>query len=908
MPNVFVNTIDAAVRAVKSIGKAKDTKLVRQLVSWRAGVPHKSAHGDIRHLARWLQSWPYICVERNATAVAQNPVQLFRRSNTAQRSTRRVKDRADKAFLKANYGNQWTEDAVMVDDHPFIDLMANPNPILDGTGLLWLTSAALQAMGEAFWHISFDGDGMPNEIWPLPSQLVFPILGKNRVYDFYELRIGGFIQRFPAEEIVHFRKPSLIDTLGAMGNLRGVIEASETNTKMLEFERAIFENMAVPDILLIPKGQTSAQQIESLRATWQEKFRGWLKRGSVGAAPVEMDVKRLGLTMRELQHKETRNAVTEEICAGFGVPLAIVKVDTTFNNVHNGMLLWGKFTVVPIQCKIADTINCRLMPYYLPRNEFEAYDDVVPARPQYWIAFPNPVPEDEDAQEARSSSRLVSYKTTINEERAVDGEEPVSWGEEPHMQPGLVTPTQAVAQQDFDRAMAEGEAARQVALDQTAADQATAGAEASIEAQPPTFGELVQALTMYKDGGDTDAYNMIRDAMATRFGVGLAAIDEIAPGVRRDGLAQGVVNPASAAEPPTFVQEREAAASEESTESNENGETKPTPKEPKEKKQEDGEDKGKSGSEGDAPTRRVNARTITKQAKRLELARQRAIKWYGGGIETEAVKYGFEPGAAEAASDSFAKAIATVYHDFIEEIIASLKHVLAQVDDDLSSVRMFGETEEARETLTKELSAAMVTAAIKKDKWIHEFGVAAIPFLEVGLKRGESLGQQDLQGRIDTIKPVGAAVIAQHAQVIAQQFASSTVETTGDEVMAVITLALAEGHGSREITATLGSMFDAKKDTAQMIARTEMNNAMNFAAAETWRTNGVSEHEWFAAPDACEFCDVLDGKTVTIGKPFVKMGDTVRGSEGGTMRVIYKTIKYPTLHPRCRCTLLPVVN
>lgn len=905
MPNVFLSVADAAVRAVKSIGaskaigKAKDSKLVKQLVSWRTGVPHKSAHGDIRHLARWLQSWPYICIDRNATAVAQNPVQLFRRKDTSQRSTRRIKDRVDKAFLKANYGNQWTEDAVMIDEHPFIDLMANPNPILAGTGLLWLTSAALQAMGEAFWHISFDSDGMPNEIWPLPSQLVFPILGENRVYDFYELRIGGFIQRFPAEEIIHFRKPSLIDTLGAMGALRGIIEAAETNTKMLEFERAIFENMGVPDIILIPKGQTSAAQVESLVAVWNEKYKGWLRRGEVGAAPVELDVKRLGLTMRELQHKDTRNAVVEEICAGLGVPLPIVKVDgTTFNNLHNGMLLWGKFTVVPIQCNVADTINCRMMPYYLPRNEFEAYDDVVPARPQYWVAFPNPVPEDEDAQEQRSTSRLTSFKTTINEERAVDGEEPVPWGDEPHMPAGLVTPTQAVVQQDFDRSLAEGEAARQVALDQTAADQVAAGAEASIEAQPPTFGELVQALTMYKDGSDTAAYNMIRDAMASRFGVNLPSISEIAP-----NASVGVVDPKNAADPvisPT--QENNDDAKPET--SNGNGKEEPAPSKPKKPKR----DAASESKDKEITATYVNAREATsKQARRLQLAAQRAVKWYGGGTDDEAAKYGFEPGVAEAASDSLAKAIATVYHDFIEEIIASLKDVLSQVGDDLSSVRMFGETAESRTTITKELTQAMVTAAIKKDKWIHEFGEAAIPFLEVALKRGESLGQQDLQGRIDTIRPVGAATIAQHAQVMADQFASSTVDTTGDEVFAIINEALAEGLGTREVTSKLGLMFDAKKDSAQMIARTEMNNAMNFAAAETWRTNGVKEHEWFAAPDACEFCDVLDGKVITIGMPFVKMGATVRGSEGGTYTANYKSVTHPTLHPRCRCTLLPVV-
>lgn len=107
---------------------------------------------------------------------------------------------------------------------------------------------------------------------------------------------------------------------------------------------------------------------------------------------------------------------------------------------------------------------------------------------------------------------------------------------------------------------------------------------------------------------------------------------------------------------------------------------------------------------------------------------------------------------------------------------------------------------------------------------------------------------------------------------------------------------------------------DAKGFRAERIARSEVLRATNFSSLEAYRQSGVVEaKEWLTAKDerTCAWCGPQDGKQLGLKENYFDEGDTVTGKNDKGKKVFLKIglgdVKYPPLHPNCRCTLIPIV-
>jgi len=117
-------------------------------------------------------------------------------------------------------------------------------------------------------------------------------------------------------------------------------------------------------------------------------------------------------------------------------------------------------------------------------------------------------------------------------------------------------------------------------------------------------------------------------------------------------------------------------------------------------------------------------------------------------------------------------------------------------------------------------------------------------------------------------------------------------EQVGEETANLLSMKLAEGFAEGESIPQLSNrvkeVFKFNDNVrAQRIARTETITASNQGAVETYKKEGVTKTEWYAALDerTCEDCMSMHGNVSLI-------------SEGIT----------PPLHPSCRCTVLPVLD
>lgn len=133
-------------------------------------------------------------------------------------------------------------------------------------------------------------------------------------------------------------------------------------------------------------------------------------------------------------------------------------------------------------------------------------------------------------------------------------------------------------------------------------------------------------------------------------------------------------------------------------------------------------------------------------------------------------------------------------------------------------------------------------------------------------------------------------------------------DETKNALVKELTDSVKEGESIAQVKKRIESVYkDAKGYRAERVARTETLYASNAAAKEGYLQTGyVTKLEWFTNPGACQFCQELHGKVISISQNFVNQGETVDGKDGGTYLADYDNVGHPPLHPNCTCTELPV--
>ncbi len=101
--------------------------------------------------------------------------------------------------------------------------------------------------------------------------------------------------------------------------------------------------------------------------------------------------------------------------------------------------------------------------------------------------------------------------------------------------------------------------------------------------------------------------------------------------------------------------------------------------------------------------------------------------------------------------------------------------------------------------------------------------------------------------------------------------------------------------------------YTKKDGRVDNITRTEVTRASNKSQDEAYIQSGVvSEKQWYTALDerVSPQCQLLHWKKIKIWGTFLNKGDT----DALWNKVTYEDVWYPPRHPRCRCTIRPIIS
>lgn len=138
-------------------------------------------------------------------------------------------------------------------------------------------------------------------------------------------------------------------------------------------------------------------------------------------------------------------------------------------------------------------------------------------------------------------------------------------------------------------------------------------------------------------------------------------------------------------------------------------------------------------------------------------------------------------------------------------------------------------------------------------------------------------------------------------------------ETSRNILKEKLTQIMAEGPDLDKLEKMLldaaDEIFDYGAEVrAPMVAQTETFRIGNQATVEAWKqSESVKTIKWYTSSgDPCPHCQAMAKKAgVKPGKNWLKIGDTLRGTDGTDIDILYDDIAFPPLHPKCYCYVRP---
>lgn len=336
-----------------------------------------------------------------------------------------------------------------LDGHRLRTLIERPNDIISEFELFELNVTYLDLAGISYTMIVPGRDGLPSELWPLRPDLVGVLPNPSDVRDYRWVyrpdperpHIQVVIPRHLVI-VVKYPNPNPFnpaDRYFGKPPLRSAARAITLDNAATDFVDRLLRNDATPTAVVTTAQAVTDELVERLRSKWFQRH-GGNARGGVAFLQKGMDVKPLGLNLRDLEFPDLRTISESRICMAMGrtPPILVhakVGLDrSTFANYHEAVQSWWNGPLWSLQRRTHSAYSSKLLPYFVGagrRSVMLGWDNsTVPS-----------LREAESARWERATNALARGGITRNDFRQVVGLPPVPNGDV------FLTPAGVVAEQ-----------------------------------------------------------------------------------------------------------------------------------------------------------------------------------------------------------------------------------------------------------------------------------------------------------------------------------------------------------------------------------------------------------------------------------------------------------------------------
>lgn len=293
-----------------------------------------------------------------------------------------------------------------IPQHPMLDLLKKPNPLMTGVEFAELTSLYIELAGECFWVLERSPLRVPVEMYLVQPWMVTintdPKTGLIANYE-VQTQVGQSI-KIPPEDVLHQKAGNPLSLYRGMSTIQAMAAAIDLEHYAEKYNLKFFENAAIPFGVLESDSFVDDETAKYLEKKFGKQHKGVEKSQRVALLQGNIHYKPLGISQRDAEFLELRKFNRDQILAGFGIPKSCVGMveDVNRANAETGEYVLARWVLRGRLTRMQARINQFLMPQYDERLEF-VYDE--------------PVPEDEDRRIKKFDSGASKGIITMDEYR-----------------------------------------------------------------------------------------------------------------------------------------------------------------------------------------------------------------------------------------------------------------------------------------------------------------------------------------------------------------------------------------------------------------------------------------------------------------------------------------------------------
>lgn len=268
---------------------------------------------------------------------------------------------------------QLYENAVELDEHPLLSLLARPNLGEGGVEFLEAWYGHLQVAGNAYLEAVTIGEAV-RELHVLRPDRMKVVPGPRGWPDAFEYAVNGRTIMFrdePDHPILHMKAFHPTDDHYGLSPLEAAAKAVDIHNAAGAWNKALLDNAARPSGALVYKGvggdqSLNDEQFDRLKTQLEENYSGAGNAGRPLLLEGGLDWQQMGLGPRDLDFNEAKNAAAREIALAFGVPPMLLGIpgDNTFANYKEANLVLWRQTVLPLVRKTVTAFSHWLLPRF----------------------------------------------------------------------------------------------------------------------------------------------------------------------------------------------------------------------------------------------------------------------------------------------------------------------------------------------------------------------------------------------------------------------------------------------------------------------------------------------------------------------------------------------------------------
>lgn len=257
----------------------------------------------------------------------------------------------------------WKGDT-QLSESPWLDLIAQPNPMQSGSAFMQAMIGYYLISGNAY-NEKIMISGVPKEMYTLRPDRMTIVAGAHGYPKGYVYKVNNQSATFDVDDnlqsdILHMKAFNPLDDWYGLSPIEAGAYAVDQNSESMKHMQALLQNGATPSGALVfddgNKGTMTDEQFNRLKAQTEEQYQGSKNAGRPMLLEGGLTWQQMGLSPTDVGILSIKDSSARDISLAFGVPPQMLGIqgDSTYSNYKEARLAFWEDTVIPLVERVAE--------------------------------------------------------------------------------------------------------------------------------------------------------------------------------------------------------------------------------------------------------------------------------------------------------------------------------------------------------------------------------------------------------------------------------------------------------------------------------------------------------------------------------------------------------------------------